>query len=355
MTSFERNLLLDLQKGLDHPLHRYAPGFQLQVYHHGKKKCDLEYGTTYAFYDLASLTKTILTTPLIMQAVDQGKLSLGSEISDYLNWYSQQGVSVRALLNQTSGVPWWRPFYSKLSSKPFHKLRWAELKPYLNRARVRPSGRSVYSDLGFLLLGYLAEEVFQSDLQSLLEVQRQKLGLDSLHFNKNNVRTYSKSLYAPTERCRRRGLLQGQVHDDNCFALGGISSHAGLFGKIGDVSKWGLKVFRAGYTRPSGNVLCSKPTFLQFSKRAVPTGVGDWALGWWKPSPRGKPSSAGKMFSRASVGGLGFTGTSIWYDPKADLLVTLVSNRVHPSRRNKKISELRPKLHDLIYAKLVLS
>ncbi|MEO0335254.1 MAG: serine hydrolase [Pseudomonadota bacterium] len=353
MTSFERQLLLDLQKQLQYPLHRYAPGMQLQVFHKGKKTADLEYGTTYAYYDLASLTKTLLTTPLIMQAVDKKKVSLVSDVSDYLPWFEKPGIRVRDLLTQTSGLPWWRPFYSKLASRKDHKARWNELKPYLNRAQLKPTGRSVYSDLGFMVLGCLAEELFEKDLVSLLRWQVSQLKLSSIHFNKNNVRKYSKSLYAPTERCRRRGvLLQGQVHDDNCFALGGVSSHAGLFGKISDVSSWGLQVFRDGYQKAGGSKLCKKEVFLQFAGRAVPSRVGDWGLGWWKPSPKGQPSSAGQRFSRQSVGGLGFTGTSLWYDPKADLLVTLITNRVHPSRRNKKITELRPKLHDLIHQRL---
>jgi CubicO group peptidase (beta-lactamase class C family) len=356
VNSFERSLLLDLQKQLNFPLRRYAPGFQLQVHYKGKKKCDLEYGTTFVYYDLASLTKTLHTTPLIMQAVDQNLLSLKAPVADYLDWYSKRGVSVRSLLTQTSGLPWWRPFYLRLESRPGQSARWRELITFLDRAKPKPTGKSIYSDLCFMLLGYLAEEVFESDLQSLLEKQKDLLGLSSFHFNKNNVRLYSKKLYAPTEMCRRRGkVLQGQVHDDNCYALGGVSSHAGLFGKISDVSKWGLQVFRAGHHKVSGTRLCNKLVFEQFARRAIPTAVGDWGLGWWKPSPRGKASSVGSLFSRDSIGGLGFTGTSIWYDPKADLLVTLISNRVHPSRRNRRITELRPKLHSLIYTKLLKS
>ena len=353
MSSKEQKILADLEKKLKRPLSDFAPGFKVQAFYKGKKKLDFSFGETSTYYDIASLTKTVFTTPMIMQAVDQGLIGLNDRVSDYLEWYNKP-LTLQSLLTQKSGIPWWRPFYLKYESRATHKARWKELQSFLSRAQIRPTGKSVYSDLGFMLMGHLLEELFQKDLESLWKSQARKLGLSSMHYNVNNKRKYAKHLYAPTEKCRRRGkVLQGQVHDDNCYALGGVSSHAGLFGKIDDLSRWGLKVYRDGFVKSGGNILTKKDTFLLFSKRAVPYSVGDWALGWWKPSKPGLRSSAGPLFSKQSVGGLGFTGTSLWYDPKADLLVSVLSNRVHPSRRNKLFLSLRPELHSLIFRELV--
>ena len=136
--------------------------------------------------------------------------------------------------------------------------------------------------------------------------------------------------------------MRGEVHDENTWALGGVAPQAGLFGTIGDLSNWGLELRKAVMGKRNG--LCSEKTAKLFTKRRTPVTQGDWGLGFMKP---GKNSSAGK-FSKSSFGHLGFTGTSIWIDPKRDLVVSILSNRVHPTRDNIEIRKLRPLIHNIV-------
>lgn len=147
---------------------------------------------------------------------------------------------------------------------------------------------------------------------------------------------------AATENCPWRGaVIQGQVHDDNCWAMGGVAGHAGAFGTVMDVlrfaSRWCTGFFVA------------ETVSRAWTRVVAPTGCSR-TLGWDTPS--GESPSVGRLFSQRSVGHLGFTGTSLWIDPDAELAVTLLSNRVHPSRDNIAIRAFRPKIHEAIRADL---
>jgi CubicO group peptidase (beta-lactamase class C family) len=159
-----------------------------------------------------------------------------------------------------------------------------------------------------------------------------------------NQPQFAKARYAPTEFDRiRGGIMQGEVHDENAWSLRGVAPHAGLFGTIDDLSEFGLAVRKALAGKRS---FVSEKTAHRFSRRSVPRSRGDWALGWMMPS---RPqSSCGQYFSSRSIGHTGFTGTSLWYDPKRDLLVTILSNRVYPTRENREFVSLRPMLHNFV-------
>jgi CubicO group peptidase (beta-lactamase class C family) len=152
-------------------------------------------------------------------------------------------------------------------------------------------------------------------------------------------------LYAPTGRCTIRNYnLQGEVNDQNTYALGGVSSHAGLFGSVDDVSWFGL--FIRSHLLKQAHTFFKNKTIETFTKRAIPESQGDWALGFMLPTPG--LASSGIFFSRESIGHTGFTGTSIWYDPRQDLLVTILSNRVAFGVDHQGFKEFRPKIHDWI-------
>jgi CubicO group peptidase (beta-lactamase class C family) len=157
--------------------------------------------------------------------------------------------------------------------------------------------------------------------------------------------TNKLSLYAPTEECPvRRKLVQGEVHDLNAWALGGVSTHAGLFGSIDDVGWFSLHLrsHLLGIARYS----IRQKTAQLFAKRALPEGHGDWAMGYMMPTPGA--ASCGTYFSLDSIGHTGFTGTSVWYDPKMDLSVCILSNRVLYGADNKAFGKLRPEIHNWI-------
>lgn len=324
-----------------------TPGLQIQVYSKGKKKADLNMGKTYPYYDLASLTKILFTVSAFVRLVDQKKIHLNKSVSSYLDWWQEDTVTAKKLLTHTAGMPWWKPLYkNKVASN------WQEGRGYLKKRlqKMKPdfTGKAVYSDPDFWLLGFLIEELFEKDLLQVWQEIRSDLKLDSLHFNVNNKPKYKRALYAPTERCPwRNKVLKGEVHDDNTWALKGVCTHAGLFGSVSDLSKWGLEL-RKGLYSQKGSKLGSQKTLMQFCKRQTPKKVGDWGLGFMMAA--NELGGGGKFLSAQSVGHTGFTGTSFWFDPKNDLLISVVSNRVHPTRDNRKFVTLRKDIHRLVSA-----
>jgi CubicO group peptidase (beta-lactamase class C family) len=335
-----------------------TPGICIQAYLGGRKKLDLRIGRTYDYYDWASLTKIVFSTTQVMLQVDSGKLKLQMPISNRIPWFASSAPlkyqRIRDLLTHSAGLTWWKPFYQDLDLNASRAERWQELLRLIEKTQASESGsaefkrQSVYSDLDILILG----EIFRDgqDFYNIWKAQVQGMGLEKTHFHKDNKPVFKRSLYAPTEQCGFRGrVIQGEVHDENTWGLGGVAPHAGLFGPLDDLSQWGLMLRKSmrgtrvrGFAKPE--------TVRKFAKRAVPRAVGDWGLGFMMPT-RGS-ASCGKYFSSQSVGHTGFTGTSLWYDPKHDLLVTILSNRVHPTRENTEFVRLRPMLHEWIFKAL---
>jgi CubicO group peptidase (beta-lactamase class C family) len=156
------------------------------------------------------------------------------------------------------------------------------------------------------------------------------------------------SRIAPTEQDEHRNrLLRGEVHDENAAAMGGVVGHAGLFGTAESVLAISGAWLRGYHGRKS---ILDEDLVREFTTRQESITRSSWALGWDTPSV---PSSSGSSFSERSFGHLGYTGTSLWIDPLCELEVVLLSNRVHPSRRNEKIKAFRPAIHDLVYREFV--
>ncbi len=342
--------LLNKIAGSPIPLEEATPSLKLAVYHKGQRRAHLSLGEDFDLYDWASLTKIVFTVPLYMRAVEELGLDLNSPIGEFLFWWPDQSTSFRDLLTHSAGLAAWQDFYRHLQGPMEPKERFEGLKLLLmaegERHRKPLQPKALYSDLDFFLLGAALEELFFRDLLVLWEGLQQRLGLWQTHFQVKNRSLRNKDLYAPTEKCPWRGrTLQGEVHDENAWALGGVAPHAGLFGPLSDLERFGL-LLRESYLSPRGSSLSSQGTFRQFVKRATPRTQGDWALGFMLPTP-GR-ASCGRHFSLQSFGHTGFTGTSVWYDPTKDLLVVMLSNRVHPSRENRKFVALRPLIHDWI-------
>jgi CubicO group peptidase (beta-lactamase class C family) len=261
-------------------------------------------------------------------------------------------ISLQDLLSHQSGLPAWRPFYQSFSpvfpSEP--ESRQQRMQVVLDMILKEPidrgsSSTSVYSDLGYMVLGFVVERVTG---QSLADFSRERIFLpleaDNLAFGIHDVHGNVSGRIAPTEKDPWRGrVLQGEVHDENAAALGGIAGHAGLFGTaqaVGRITKAWLDGF---FGKPS---IFRQELVTQFVNVQAGT---SWALGWDTPS---HPSSSGQWFSPQSFGHLGFTGTSIWIDPIRELEVIFLSNRVHPTRENQAIKVFRPQLHDVIIQEL---
>ena len=341
--SLERALLDKLQTAIVD----VTPGVVVRAYHLGRMICDVQVGETYPIYDLASLTKVIFTQQTMMKAYDLGYWNLETKVKDILPDFKFENIKVTELLTHTSGLEWWRPFYKdiRLDDSWIEKRKW--LFNEINKTELKPSNKAVYSDLGFMVLGFLLESMFKKNLLEVWQDTKNDFyPTTSLDFNLNNVPLNSVNQYAPTEECVfRNKTLRGEAHDENTWALGGLSTHAGLFGSIDDVSAFGLNV--RSQLHGIARYKIKQRTAQLFATRAIDQEVGDWALGYMMPSIEN--ASCGPHFSIHSIGHTGFTGTSFWYDPRQDLLVLALSNRVNYGRENKKYISLRPQIHSWVY------
>lgn len=290
--------------------------------------------TARTMYDLASLTKVIATTTMAMILVDEGKLELGRKVQDFLPGFQGPGkdvVTVRHLLTHSSGLPAVAPLFKEIRGR----------EAYLERIQAMdleypPGSRSTYSDLGVILLGAILEQISGQPLETFTrERVFEPLGMRDTLFNPPAA---SRSRIAPTEQDPWRGrMAQGEVHDENASAMGGAAPHAGLFGTAGDLARFAQTMLDGG--------IVSRETIALFTRRAgIPN--SDRALGWDTKSAQG--SSAGTLFSANSFGHTGFTGTSMWIDPERQLYVILLTNRVHPTRENNLIREVRPAVADAV-------
>ena len=304
--------------------------------------------TANTVYDMASLTKVIATTTSVMILVQQKRLDLDTPVARYLPEWSAAAksdpdpswrahVTIRNLLLHNSGLPAHRDFYKQAKGHD------AVLALVLAEPLVHEPGTKVeYSDLGFIVLSEIVQRLTGVPLD---EYTKQHifapLGMNASQFNP------PRKLWptiAPTENDVdfRKRLLQGEVHDENAWALGGVSGHAGLFSTAADTAIFAQMILNGGIY--AHHRILTRATIQQFTARQA---IGDTArtLGWDVPT---QPSSSGQYFSPDSFGHTGFTGTSLWVDPDRDLFVILLTNRVNPTRANEQIRQLRPAIHDAI-------
>ena len=213
-----------------------------------------------------------------------------------------------------------------------------------------PGSHTLYSDLGFIFLDWILEEVSGRDLHTWTrDCIYQPLGLKEMGFRPlTAVGPESPEKYAATEDCPwRKKIVCGEVHDENAYAAGGVSGQAGLFGTALEVFRL-LRELKRAYDSPAASRLFDGNLVRTFWARPETPADNPRALGYDIPS--GTDSSAGRFISPKSIGHLGFTGTSFWFDLERDLLVILLTNRVHPTRNNEKIKRFRPLIHDLIFS-----
>jgi CubicO group peptidase (beta-lactamase class C family) len=320
-------------------------------------------------YDLASLTKPLATTTAVLCLIQDGKLRLEDSLRSYfpeLQGKALGSATVFHLLHHSSGLPGWRPLYEEITVQERQHPGFLGSEAagkfaveYIGREPlVYPCGTtSLYSDLGFILLGLMIERVTRFSLARFCRERiYQPLGIQRLMFvpTINNGRGgidgqhMTVGSIASTEDDPWRGrILRGEVHDENAYALGGIAGHAGLFG-TGSAVMAVADAWMSGYHGRSR--FFYRELVRRFLTRHSQTQGSSWGLGWDTPS---SPSSSGQYLSAQSFGHLGFTGTSLWIDPCVELEVVLLSNRVHPSRQDTRIQQFRPLIHDVVYETIV--
>ncbi len=314
-------------------------------------------------FDLSSLTKVLATTIAVMMLTREAKLKLDDRLTRFFPNFGVHGkdrVTLRHLLAHCSGLAAWRPFYKLVEgSERGGKVNFMSspgarqwIFDEIHREKLEaPSGtKAIYSDLNFIVLGEAVEQAAGVPLQRFCHERIYRaLGLRATGFIDLSTARMSKlepvlEMFAATENCpSRKRLLIGEVDDENAFAMGGVAGHAGLFAPVREVDRIAAELI-ACYKGRSNFIPQNIVREFWTRDGAVPGST--WALGWDMPSPR--HSSSGHRFPPTAVGHLGFTGTSIWIDPEREISVSILTNRVHPSRDNQAIREFRPRIHDLI-------
>lgn len=296
-------------------------------------------------YDVASLTKVVVTTTLAMILVDEERLDLDKPVADYLPGFvgpGKEAVTVRHLLTHSSGIDWWAPLHQELTGRRAYRERIQAMDLV-----YPPGSETKYSDLGIILLGEILERVAGEPLEVLARERIfEPLGMVDTTYLPDAA---SRPRIAPTEVVAERGgLVHGEVHDENAHAMGGVAPHAGLFSTAPDLARFAQMILDGGTY--GGRRIVSRRTVEDFTRPAGLVAGSTRGLGWDTKSASG--SSAGTLFSPRSFGHTGFTGTSLWIDPDRRLFLVLLTNRVHPTRENLRIREVRPAIADAVIAAL---
>ena len=318
-------------------------------------------------FDLASLTKPLASGLAALWLAGRTRIDLGVPLSKTIPEFRDSrfdDVTIDMLLDHTAGFPATRRYYDELAD---HDAKVASIEAWMGKPEAvqfikrrvaetpfeyDPGTKTVYSDLGFLALGWIIEGIVGKPLNLFLERELYRpLGLsDDLFFIPLEDQRFRgrlrRRVFAATEQCSRRDrLLQGEVHDPTAWALGGIAGHAGLFGTVDAVWKLARTLWACyrgfDHTFLSGTVR----RFWTRSKRVRNT---TRALAW--DTPHAHQSAAGKRFSRNSVGHLGFTGCSVWIDLSTDCIGVVLTNSAHPTPDGKEdaMQRFRPRVYELI-------
>lgn len=319
--------------------------------------------TRETIFDLASLTKPIATTTAIMLLVDEGALQLDDPVAKVLPSFAERdkgAVTIRHLLTHSSGLKPWRGFHEPLMQKERktgerligtpESREWI-LDRVLRSGLVHETGEAaVYGDLDFITLGAVVEAVTHQGLDEFCQ-QRifAPLGLNDTRFlpvpepgTDDGVAALRRRV-AATEKCPWRSrILWAEVHDPNASAMGGVAGHAGLFAPADDVMRFGETVLDVWHGRSDA---LPRETLRLFAQRQNLPEDSDWALGWDTPTAGG--SSSGQYFSPQSIGHLGFTGTSLWIDLENEMVVVMLTNRLHLVEKRSKFT-LRAVVHDAL-------
>ncbi|MEO8259820.1 MAG: serine hydrolase domain-containing protein [Acidobacteriota bacterium] len=298
-------------------------------------------------YDLASLTKPIATTTVVMDLVGRGTIGLDEPLAaSFPEWHGadREPVTVRDLLEHSAGLP------ARLVDPPPPGRREFEHDICAMPLEYGPRTRSLYSDLGFILLGLLVERrtttlldaTFDTVLQRLTSIDG-TLATAPLSFRLDGDARLGAAPTRPLEDDLRRGrMLAGEVHDNYAAMLGGVAGHAGLFGTAAAVGGFAQLVLRAA--RGDGTVpppLSPPQVAAMITQSAVPG--SSRALGWDTMLPT---SSCGTRMSAAAFGHVGFTGTSLWIDPLRDRYFVLLTNRACGDGTVEQMREVRRAFHD---------
>ena len=333
-----------------------APGVVVVVVHKGAVVFRKAYGNRAVLpekmamlpevvFDLASLTKPIATATSILLLVEQGKLKVSDPLAQHLPAFRRKEtemITVEQMLLHTSGFIPDNPMADYEGGVKAAWDRLLALKPI-----QAPGSKFTYSDVNYILLGKIVESV--SGLA--LDAFTQKHVFGPLGMNETTFKPQGKlkERAAPTEK-RGNAWMIGEVHDPRSFALGGVAGHAGLFSSADDCAVFTQMLLNGGHY-DGKRILDAQTVKLMTTPREVPLGGGKKGLrtyGW--DMQTGYSSNRGELFPTGeSFGHTGFTGTSLWIDPKSQSAVIILSNRVHPNGKGN-VTKLRGQVATLAAA-----
>lgn len=334
------------------------PGCQVLVMHKGKVKLERCYGhqtydasspkvTPETVYDLASLTKVCATTLAVMKLVDQGKLNIDDRLSKYLPYLdstNKQHITIREVMSHQARLRAFEPYWQRSTNRD-------SILSMVAASPLNEDTKMVYSDLGFMLLCDVVEHISGMPLNKYVEEQFYRpMGLTSTTFLPTEGGKIALDRIAPTELDTLRGLIHGDVHDPNAYAMGGVSGHAGLFSTARDVARLMQMLLNGGEL--DGHRYLEKQTVLVFTNRHFADQGNRRALGFDKQlfTPNANAQTCVEA-SQQSFGHTGFTGTMVWADPKYDLVYVFLSNRVYPTATPNRLAQMnvRTDIQSVIY------
>ena len=301
-------------------------------------------------YDVASLTKPVVTMALVMQLIAQNKLNLNQSASCWIDaWRHTEyaTITIADLAQHRSGLPAHYPFYHQVSSSfdPSYKQIIIDLATKIP-LEFLPKTKTIYSDCGYIILGHILETIMDQPLDILAQKYVfEPLSMTSSYFFPRNNPIPTDLVIAPTEASQTISRQAGQVHDDNAFAGGGVFGHAGLFSTATDIDSFAYAMILGAQGQSIGDFDPEIVTqcFTAISKDTT------WRTGWDTPSSVVGTSHAGDLWPRDGVGHLGFTGCSLWLDPTTARRVILLTNYIHPLGANSNaIKGLRRQIMDMI-------
>jgi CubicO group peptidase (beta-lactamase class C family) len=321
----------------------YQKGFGYQTYKKLKPVKEDE------VYDLASLTKVTATTPSVMKLIDEGKIHLDDKVSKYFPEFGKgkkRKITIRNLLLHNSGLPAFRVYIDSLKTEK-EIVQAVKNEPLIND----PGTKYVYSDLGFILLGKIVEQVTGLPLDVYARKEfYYPLGMHDTFYNPKKVGKWLTDRIPPAEidTTYRMKTIQAEAHDERAYYMNGVSGHAGLFSSAGDLSIYCQMLLSKGsyagkqYIKPS-----TIEIFTKRQSKLVNRGYG------FDRKSKGF-STAGSLTSDQTFGHTGFTGTCYWIDPKRNLAVILLTNRAYPHRSyGHNINQIRAKVADAVVSSII--
>jgi len=332
-----------------------APAVVLALWHQGREALCLAAGEAGAdtVFDLASLTKPLATAALCAELAAEGALSWEADLGEL--WgpavpRDKSAITVAQLMTHAAGFPAHRPYFEVLERHPAPARRGLLKAMLLNEPLQAPPGSgALYSDLGYMLLGLVCEDMSQLRLHRAVERMYERHGVNGPCFAPiDQPLPWPREMIAPSGPLPGRPTIRGQAEDENAHALGGVAGHAGLFGTAGQTGR----VMAALCASALGQGPWPTETARMLLAQDVNTPGSSRTPGF--DTPQGPTSLAGDNAPAGTVGHLGFTGTSLWWHPASNSGAVLLTNRVALGRDNRKIAALRRQVHALAWRGLGL-